>query len=136
MPGTTRHRITIDQPLESDFLSDILITAFDGGYGGCWYWCEPAMPAHQGGWLTVNEAKEWQSVTILETGDGDVSVAHVVDWEVVAKGLQWVVDKATTGNHLPTTLSAVLSGDAGDIDATAADMIVQMGLFDGEVRYG
>lgn len=57
--------IEIKRELPEQFLSDILVTAFDGGYGWSWHWFEPAT----GSWLTTKHedtcprtVEKWTSV--------------------------------------------------------------------------
>jgi hypothetical protein len=118
--------IKVERELTSEFIGDILVTAFDGSYGGCWYWCRPAGD----GWLTVEgDSGEdyWKEVEIYEDEENK---ALVVSPDVIALGFQRAID-----NNYPWAFEAVVSMDAGLIDSLGADVVVQLGLF-GEVVYG
>lgn len=131
--------VTARVNLTPDFLSSILITAFDGMYGGCWYWAEPSANADDSSWLTYERLDEdnavWNTVTIIEKDPDDKSEVMTVDHATLANGLQMVLDAAMKGESHPTWVSAILAQEAGDIDSDAADVIVQYGVF-GEVKYG
>lgn len=122
--GSVSMRVDIDH----DFLSSILITAFDGNYGGSWYWATPAMDD----WLKISDdGSEWLSVYITEREDSSGN-----QWMVTQGGilyaLQYMLDN---GKMDSDTLTAIREGDAGYIDADQADAIVQYCVF-GELVYG
>jgi hypothetical protein len=121
--------VSIDLP--SEFLSDILITAFDGSYGGCWYWATPAMD----GWLVTDDTRDelghrlWWSVYVAEREDNSGN-QWLVTRGTVLLGIQRAIEDA-----YPGVADAVIGKDAGDIDAELADIIVQYGVF-GKLVYG
>lgn len=131
--------ITLKRTLDDEFISNVLITAFDGSYGGCWYWCEADTK-----FLTTMKAMGddslWTECRIRhedETGPEGAFCKHVVDAEVIRVGIQRILDDPDfCGQHIREYVAqGVSERDAGHIDADAADVIVQAGLF-GELVYG
>lgn len=129
--------ITLKHTLDDEFVSDILITAFDGGVGACWYWCEPDRT--DGSFLGTQESEsldtQWTECRIAvedETGPEDAVVRHTVNAEVIRLGIQRLLDRSdiVAPYIRDYVLSAVAEQDAGHVDAEAADAIVQAGLFD------
>lgn len=118
-------------PEREQFLADVLVSIVeDGGYNG-WrrvrrdtYHYEPAAEAR---------------VSLLCIGDGreEEFSEHEVTIETVAAGIA----KLQSGNIrinselLGWILAGAAKNDAGDIDAEAADCILQAALF-GELVYG
>lgn len=130
--------VAVKVELSDDFLSDILITAFDGSCGGSWYWAEPIVGIPTFGIdkaeNVMNDCWRWLAVNDRES---DGIKLLVVDHVRLTNGIQSIIDGSVALNaeiH-SSVLSAVLESDAGYIDATAADCIVQAGMF-GEVIYG
>jgi hypothetical protein len=142
--------------LDFEFLSDVMVTAFDGTYGGVWYWCEPCTTTPLGRRLEsaweiqkfgVSASYErWMAVWIKlreETGDDKIDrvlfqQSMRIDHKVIAKGMQMVLDdKDSNGNAINrgSLQSSILRQDAGDIDSEDADVIVQLGAM-GEVIFG
>ncbi len=132
--------ITIHRALSEEFYSDVLITAFDGSVGGSWYWARP----QTGSWLSARNPdggrSVWTSVSIIEqepqefegcNPDGMYTVTH----ETVRKGIQELLDSGSIRDDLLGQIMRSVLEDEADIDADAADCIVQQGLF-GEVVYG
>lgn len=122
-------KATVTLCFDDEFIGDILVTAFDGAYGGCWYWAEPKGP----NWLvTTNAPDVWRSCTIREkdASSGKKKWA-VVDHAMVGRGLQRVLQHAGY-DRLRT---AIFAKESGDIDASAADTIIQFAIF-GEEVYG
>lgn len=134
MPSVT---ITLTVELREGFISDVLITAFDGNYGGCWYWAEPG-DLYDNSWLTV-AGNQWKSVAIKDIyEDGPDPQDKVVDVTVVAEGIRLALSQ--TGPKVSDAIRkaiylAVVNEDAGEVDSDCADVIVQLGLF-GEIVYG
>lgn len=129
------HTLAVNIVLTEEFLSDILVTAFDAHYGGCWYWAAPAPPPSPG-WETGDTF--WHAVNIeIRYEDPGPKFAHVpfpyrVTHDTVRKGLQWILDHPTRQDRL---VGAILAQDAGELDAPDCDLIVQAGIF-GDVVYG
>lgn len=150
-------KIVLERELSPEFVSDCLITAFDGSYGGCWEWAEP----QTGSWLTVRHAddcervvKEWSSVgpectcgskrlwvsvavrrqEDYETGNFALDTlsadGFLVDAHVIQIGIQRVITReaAIRDDLEAQVVRSVLEGDA-DIDAHAIDCVVQAGYF-------
>lgn len=143
--------------LPKEFLSDIMITAFDGQYGGCWYWAEPVGRF----WLETEQNSDpgkldpayshWMKahirVDLDEGGTGnpvlDRRDGFEIDHEGLARAMQLIIDDEYHPNVLDsekatgyqTALAGIVAGlesggtDAGDIDAPFADAIVQVCAF-------
>lgn len=94
--------IQINMELPEEFFSDILITAFDGVYGGSWAWFEPV----DNNWLSVkNEVghncvdNPWMSARVrlqenCKTGVPlfDSREGFVIDHESLAGGISRIVN--------------------------------------------
>lgn len=127
--------VTIELKLGEQFLSDVLVTAFDGQYGGCWYWAEAYSDK-----AFAFTGDRWDYVTIREKVDGEPTqpLKHwKVDHALLAKGIETLFD---TGSKVSPVMrhslrEAVLAQDAGNIDASDADVLVQLAVF-GEMVYG
>jgi hypothetical protein len=125
--------ISVSHEISDEFISDILITAFDGGVGACWYWAVPAPSPRNGRWLYTS-GELWESVLVREyENDIDIFVTHTV----VAMGLRKILDRQVEINAglLGHIAAGVAENDAGEIDALCADVIIQAGVF-GKVVYG
>lgn len=148
MATPSLHAVTLDMDIDlsEEFLSDVLVTAFDGDYGGCWYWATPDYEAKGDSAFIIrksNDGDVWESITIIDVVlsehriSGEKSngrekvVQHVVDHQVIKTGIQRMLD----GNWRDSILKSLTPLDAGNIDSELADVIVQMGIF-GEVLYG
>lgn len=149
--------IVLTQRLDAQFVSDCLVTAFDGHYGGCWDWAEP----QTGSWLTLHHkddcprvTEQWHTVppkclcrsdalwvscavrrregydTGSKTLDSLSQDGFVVDAHVLQIGIQRIISRATEirKDLEEQVLDSVLGGDA-DIDAHAIDCVVQAGYF-------
>ncbi len=123
--------VILSVDLESEFLSDILITAFDKSYGGCWYWAIPAIED----WLKTDDlldsmgSRLWWSVYIAEREDSSGNQWTVTRGSVLL-GIQRAIEEV-----YPGVAQAVIEGDAGQFDATLADVIIQYAVF-GKLVYG
>lgn len=171
---TTEHAVDVRIGLKPDFLSDVLVTAFDGSYGACWYWARPFEPEEGKSFIKVQllpvmlldaatgrevvgpTMKEtWTEVTIIEAEESDAATDalntewqtnergeadtryYKIDHRLIARGIQLAINKRGGASEeiCATVVTAVVDNDAGAIDAGAADVIVQLGLF-GQVVYG
>lgn len=136
----TEVQIKID--LDMVWVDAILVTAFDSMYGGCNYWINEGDIDELGDVTDIiihddTNAKDgktyWWGVTLegednrrVHVGKGNLDFA-------VNKILREFPAQSDTKQQL---LMAISTPDAApDLDATAADVIVQMALFD-EVLYG
>lgn len=123
--------VAVNVELKPEFLSDVLITAFDGNYGGCWYWAKPA----DSDWLKSDDGT-WLSCWVKEKEpDEDSDITYLVNHTSVTLGMQRLLDRATSGDSHAMWVQAILAQDAGDLDADACDVIIQYAVFD-EVKYG
>jgi hypothetical protein len=145
---TTQHTIKIEQTLSCQFLSDVLICAFDGSHGGSWHWAagvnnesRQLVSPH----FAINkETEQWMAVIIYpdETGnkvwDAAGQNGAKIDHAVLVTGIQRILDgdvQYSSDTVRDDVARAVLEGDPCDIDAIAADQIVQAGWF-GQVVFG
>lgn len=131
------HVITIQVPLSDLLAWDTLTLAVEGGIG---YW---ARARH----ITRNpEARDPNGlltrdallVTSLQVhGDGDVPTSWTtLDKATVARGFDLALNGQFVNDDLKGAIFRALANDDGaELDAEAADCIVQLGLF-GELIYG
>lgn len=138
------HKIEIEVPVTDEFIGDILVTAFDGAYGGCWYWAKS-------GRLDWPELKDGQWATVYIKFDTDCCPSPMqrtvyrqmvasggvkVDQETVTVGIARILaDEGYPQSFRDRIRIAVQNLDAGEIDANDADCIIQEGLF-GKQIYG
>lgn len=122
-------RITIDREFSSKTLGDILVTAFDGDYGGSWYWAEPA----EENWLKT-QGDEWSSVHVKEQESStEQERTFVITHETVLKGIQKLFEPEVLPGR--SDIRKELLDETPAPDADQSDVIIQLGLF-GEVIYG
>lgn len=112
--------------IDAECVDGVVCTAFDGDYGGCWYWIEHFSIAKE-----PTEKAEFMTDIISRGGAYRMKVEdeeYTFDLNALQRGFEkyakWCMQ---TGRELLT--------DAGDIDATEADIIVQFGVF-GDIIYG
>lgn len=145
---TTRTTITIDgetYALDDDFLSHVLETAVEGA---CSYWAD--VSADSAG----DDARDFDVGDYVDDGEsggegdrfytsasflvsGDPSQGGTLDLQGMADAIERIAHGEV---EVPPAiraiiLAAVQEEDPADIDAEAADCIVQIGLFD-EIVYG
>jgi hypothetical protein len=129
-----------DHPTErQQFLNDIITTAVEGGIG---YWSVVTYYR----WQNMTEATA-VIIDTVENEDYDENTERLrIDHGVIRKGISKATHPAC---HLRQDIKDIIKNASrqndcapdnedspGDIDAEIADCIVQLGLFDGEVRYG
>lgn len=145
--------ITLKKELSDQFVSDVMVTAFDGQYGGCWDWAEP--DRSKSSWLEVEHPPSCDHEDLKSQRnctDALWTVAHVkfrdgestgnktldslsadgikVDAEVIRIGIQRILDGTVQlADHLREQISRSVAEDDADIDSWAADCIVQVGWF-------
>lgn len=130
--------LKMEVEIPEKLLGDLLVTAFDGAHGGCWFWC------HSDGDYQINERfvmddpenvlSIWRKVQIVTDEEDD---AYAVDHSNLASGMQLIMNQPKGKyNKLKALIGeAVMNDDAGVLDANDADTIVQFALF-GEEVYG
>lgn len=132
--------VMLTKELDEEFLSDVMITAFDGQHGGCWYWAQP----HNGSWLETNGDTNvltviWQRVCIKEIEPSELHEGQVayVDHAMLAQGISRLLngDVKVRDDIREAIWRGVNEMDGGEIDIDAADVIVQAALFN-EIVYG
>lgn len=127
MPFTIKVKVE----LSDEFLSDVLITAVESGYDSLFYWDGVRMmTVDRNDDLSINEIDFFAC-----DGDGERQRFNLTH-EDVGNAIQAILDGSVKlGYPLEYIQRAVREHDAGDIDATAADCIIQAACF-GEVVYG
>jgi hypothetical protein len=118
------------------FLSDVLITAVEGGVN---YWAGVSYYR----WQDKDGNDVPASVTVHEMDDetGDYKEPGVpITTKEIGRAIARIMDTTDEIKHLPTwvrkdVFGASMDNDAGDIDANIADMIMQIAVL-GEVTYG
>lgn len=123
----THIKVEVEFEFTPDMVDQILVTAFDGNYGGSLYWAdvlELKKESHPYG-----RSDMWSVILIQSQEDGR---KHLVDKESLAQGLKkYIEDGMISESHLAETINS----EATDFDANDADIIVQLAVF-GEVTYG
>ena len=111
-----------------DFLCSVLVTAVEGGIG---YWAEIKDYSWQ---EDENHNLIHAEVSVRED---DSPAWSKVNLDTVEYGLERIASRALTIHSatLGVILVADRRNDASEIDADAADCIIQVALF-GELRYG
>lgn len=124
-------KLGVDVP--ENLLSDLMITAFDGHYGGCWHWSEP----YGDNWLAVvGDERVWKEANILDTNDTDDDIpsrVYTVNWDTLVLGMQRIVDDGKLHSLIENIADAIFDDDGGRLDSGDVDTIVQYGLFMSEV---
>lgn len=123
--------IKISKELTDEFLSDVLITAVESGGASLFYWDGFRM-------MTIDRQPDLSIDAIdffADDGDGERH-RYEITHEDVGNAIQAILDGTVSlGYPKEYIVRAVSELDAGDIDATAADCIIQAACF-GEVVYG
>jgi hypothetical protein len=141
MVDTTTHKFLTRRrtPERSEFLSDVVTTALEGGIG---YWSEASVykwwsPTLDGGTAEHHDGLGNAYAVIDEVGDGDRDrVEHLINLDVVATGIRRIVAGDVVHEDMTKTIrEADRDNDASLLDAADCDAIVQVGLL-AEVRYG
>lgn len=119
--------ITIKKTLNitDEQLDDIMCTALEGGIT---YWCSEAQPVGEylGEWAHEQIARGGR----LTLTDSEEGTAHKLDKEKLLKGLELYLS-----NGGAAEIADGDTIDTSEVDAIAADEIVQYALF-GDVIYG
>ena len=133
--------IAMTLPITEAMVDCILVGAFDGSYGACYYWAELnnviiKKPE------TLDGFDCWQEVKITDVverdeGSGDENV-YTINATNITEAIQKFLDE---NQHMANNTitgyirRAVQENDPGMIDADAADCIVQVAAF-GSLLYG
>lgn len=129
-----------------EFLGDIITTAIEGGIG---YWSQCSQYQYQGTGLLgtglnpcVGQVREGEGTRATiheldEYGDGYKDESLEITIETIAKGINQIIkcEKHVNSGLYTAIARGNKENDAGEIDADAADVIVQVALF-GEIIYG
>lgn len=108
--------------LSPTFLSDIMVTAFDGDYGGSLFWAD--VESYQ------IQADHWEWVIVADKYE-DTEPPRKVTHETLTLGMQRILDMPD--GRYEGLKERIQELDAGSLDANDADSIVQFGLFEKEV---
>jgi hypothetical protein len=132
--ATTSKTVTVPVELTftEKFLSDLMVTAFDAHHGGSWFWAEPKDPSSEIPAFEI-DGEIWRSVNIIQSEEDP---AH--DYKVTHDTLIAGIKKLFEPGVLPRRgdlRGQLTKGDDADLDASDADVIVQLGVF-GETIYG
>lgn len=148
----TKVKINTEVELTEDFVGDILVTAFDGNYGGSLFWANWSRradalqtitnrPDHTG-FLDVWEAV-WIKFNVEESCSGMMKRVYEammtkgglkIDADMVAAGIMVAMSKGSASIQ-KSLLLALAEQDASSIDSGLADSIIQFAVF-GEQVYG
>jgi hypothetical protein len=127
-----------------EFLTDILVTAVEGGIG---YWSQAGNYRHsgpvEGRGVTLYIYDVYESEVKLDVIndedliDPDQVVVRVTlaDIEEGIRRILYEDDFKASGQLLVAVLEPSVNNDAGEIDADTADIIVQAAVF-GEIMFG
>ena len=122
--------VTVDIELKDEFLSDVMCIALEGGIG---YWCVASK--------IVRSTLQNSPLTYMQFNasdvDGDDFKSVPVNFDTIANGIKLALepDARINGATREAIFRGVTCNDAGEIDADAADAIVQFGMF-GRIVYG
>lgn len=124
--------VTMTLPITTEMLDCILIGAFDGGYGACYYWADVEE-------IRVN-GEHWTEVLIREDeefDDDEDRKVYTINAENIIPAIQrFLTDDPPANKRITGYIrQAVQENDPGMIDADAADCIVQVAAF-GQLVYG
>lgn len=119
--------ITLELIVDNVFAADVLTTALQGGID---YWaCAEHLQADDEGNTVIAYLTD-------STGENYEDLPKYVDLDVIRLGIKRALKVGSCRQDIrETILTAVASDDVGQIDAEAADVIVQLGLFD-DVVFG
>ena len=127
--------ITAPKEVSHDFLASIIITAVEGGIN---YWAS-VTEYEPDGWNSEPPRPETVTAKVQEyTEDDEVSQRpQTLDTFAVALGIERILThQVPIADYIERYIWSGLSNeDAGEIDAEAADCIVQAALLN-ELRYG
>lgn len=135
-PTSAVPTITVNVPVSDKLCADIMCTALEGGIG---YWCAADRIVRTDG----NEG-DWRYVSFVaydtENQDDDEEAAFkpaTVDYSTIRLGLQRILsgEVPIRADLAAQCLTITRGEDEADIDAEAADCIVQAGLL-GELMFG
>ena len=137
--GELDYDVTIRFKVSPSFIGDILVTAFDGTYGGSWHWARPYEKVEGISAFEINkETETWVAVTVsYEDPNVGGRKATRVGHGTILKGIRTILD-CNSGKFGPAKKNLAESigqQDSSNIDADLADTIVQAGVF-GEIIYG
>lgn len=145
--------IAVKHEVSDQFLADVLTTAVESGGHALWYW-EGFSALDVTRAILAHDGRSTDPVEVMVGGSGEhehgttlsgLSVyrlkfvvdhpqeqdEYTIDLEDVAQGIQWLLDGTVpiSDRIKDYIANAVSEADAGDIDADAADCIIQAAAF-------
>lgn len=135
--------ITTDIDIDDEFLSDVFITALEGGIN-YWAWVDEYQHSGDTPHANIMDGEDDAKPYTVTPHTVLLGIAAILSARAPyynpnapdpAQRTQCGDMKYLTKGLADTVRSAVIEQDAGEIDASAADCIVQAALF-GEIRYG
>lgn len=127
--GDATKTVKVEWEVGRRLADDIIVTAFDPGYGGSLYWASVDTYHPAGRWAVTDDADRAVDFHDAEGAGNDGTTQHL-GYDLIVKGIQAAVENG----HMEIA-QAVADSDGGAIDATLADVIVQYGVF-GKLVYG
>ncbi len=124
-------KINLDIEVSEQFAADVLTVAVDGGIA---YWARLGHVVRDGkGFVGLGTAIIEQEAS----GEDDSAKSAVMSSEAIIEGIKTVLKPTfqVRDDIRSAIFRGVLSGDAGEIDAEAADVIIQAAMF-GDIVYG
>lgn len=121
--------IQVTHTLGEQFFRDVMVTMVESGDSAIWYW---GSIEH-----IVRDEETWDVLSLVVLDDPEVSHNRaLINPSIIAVAIERILrEKLIGGGLMPYLMRGVLDEDAGDIDATIADVIAQVILF-GKVVYG
>lgn len=118
------YQVQVPMSVPVTFLQDVFVTALEGGIG---YWSQATL------YRPGEDGDSRFKAEVVDEDDAEL----VIDASTILEGLSRSLDsRARINSRLQADIRSALDEQcAGNIDADAADVIVQFGLF-GEIVYG
>lgn len=127
---TIKHEIKLSE----EFIGDVMVTMVESGYDSLFYW---GTPTH----IERDDTGIPHIIALFEDEQGEDVPPHqwtvyTVTSDMIAPAIEKIINERLVGSgYMHYLMRAVMDCDAGDIDATLADCILQVAAL-GEVRYG
>ncbi|QNJ55361.1 hypothetical protein SEA_LITTLEFELLA_50 [Gordonia phage LittleFella] len=122
--------VTIPVEITDELIDHILVTAFDGTYGGSNYWVEEIDIART---VTPSGSKWSAASVVVDDEDEDEKQEVFIDAAKLKAGLGIMLKRDTEFSK--RMAKVLVENDLGMLDANDADVIVQYAAF-GSVVFG
>ena len=132
--ATKKRKAVVSVELKESLLADIMCIALEGGIG---YWCAASHIRRRKNESTDSPVGfDYVSFRAHDT-EGDDFKNRPVNYNTIARGINKALKPGARirSDLRDQIFRGVVSDDAGEIDADAADVIVQFGMF-GRIVYG